>query len=1157
MADRLVIQIDGNSTGLQKALQSAENRLNSFNTRVTNSSRNLTNFINRMKSVNASMAGFNTSLQMITAANARLAEALTVTTNRINTFGNSARRAGASARSAGAGMGSMNIGVRDLIMGMTSLNTLIYTSAFLFGGITKSVIDANSRMEKMTVLLKNISGYNDEATKSLYAKKGNNFIWDMAENAPFKVENISKAFVKLKANGVDPMNGSLKSMVDAISNFGGGSEELERASTAISQMLSKGSVQLEDLKGQLAETGGVPSAIRDMAKAAGFNDTKKGLADFFAAMKKGAVDSATVIPKLFKVWEEKYAGASEKMMNTWDGLMSRMGTAWSRMIVRVTQDQGAGSLFETLKKQFLDLTNFMQSQQGDKFMADLTAGLGRAVVVIADAIKWVYKWREEILSAAEAIAKLWVLSKVTSMIGSLVGGLNTMLGAVRTARTAVIAFKASGDALGLAISLLGENTAAAAVRLGLFTSAGALSFAAVAALAGGIVALGAVIYAFIAYQGQMNDRFKATGTVSLQTNIALKASAEVLRRVKAETEGVTFATEQQRLQHIATAKQQAAGIKVAMAAARANVILARSAYFAAKAQSEKEFQTNYADSMMSGASTAGMGGAAGLGQVAVGNAADKSRGSRNAADSALKKVGAQYQTWKNYDEALKVLMDDIKLTSAMSPVVEAGGGGTGKKDKKKADPLGDLDGQRSQLVSRLMKNAKLKAELADTGDGKAIQIFDDNAEAIEDGFRKQAMAIKSQKELNAAIATQKGLTYGLTTDVRKHNDALKEYAKNQEKLEQLTNTRTDQDLQAEEAIGNLSDVYNNITNQVERYNAKLVAKNELDNKNGSVTELQRQTQATEILAATESYRAELLAKAAQDIHSSSKEIFDGLLTEEQQRQSNFDREMARVQLLIAENAKLKPDGKGTNEKIDAELRGYVDALKLKKRIEDNPFASWAMGIKDVKAGVNDTLVGSLDGFVDQLASGKMAFGDFAKSLIADLMKVIIKAYLAKAILGALGLGGGLAPSGVVSPTAGMQAASMSVIQANPGIFHSGGMVGGKAPATRSVDAGMFKFAKRYHSGGFPGLAPDEVPIIAQKGEGVFTAEQMKALGGGAGGKSSGGNMAPPTINIINQTGSEVSSESAQPRFDGEQMIVDVILKHGSKPGPVRNMMMGR
>jgi len=63
------------------------------------------------------------------------------------------------------------------------------------------------------------------------------------------------------------------------------------------------------------------------------------------------------------------------------------------------------------------------------------------------------------------------------------------------------------------------------------------------------------------------------------------------------------------------------------------------------------------------------------------------------------------------------------------------------------------------------------------------------------------------------------------------------------------------------------------------------------------------------------------------------------------------------------------------------------------------------------------------------------------------------------------------------------------------VMHSGG-IAGAATTMRSVNDNVFAGARRMHTGG---LAGDEVPAILRRGEGVFTREQMAAMGGGRGG----------------------------------------------------------
>lgn len=78
-----------------------------------------------------------------------------------------------------------------------------------------------------------------------------------------------------------------------------------------------------------------------------------------------------------------------------------------------------------------------------------------------------------------------------------------------------------------------------------------------------------------------------------------------------------------------------------------------------------------------------------------------------------------------------------------------------------------------------------------------------------------------------------------------------------------------------------------------------------------------------------------------------------------------------------------------------------------------------------------------------------------------------------------------------------------------GSFHGGGIVG-KEGRTTMIAPTAFDTAPRFHSG----LRPTEYPAILEKGEGVFTREQMKSLAPAKGGQSSSVTVENITINAV-------------------------------------------
>jgi tape measure domain-containing protein len=96
----------------------------------------------------------------------------------------------------------------------------------------------------------------------------------------------------------------------------------------------------------------------------------------------------------------------------------------------------------------------------------------------------------------------------------------------------------------------------------------------------------------------------------------------------------------------------------------------------------------------------------------------------------------------------------------------------------------------------------------------------------------------------------------------------------------------------------------------------------------------------------------------------------------------------------------------------------------------------------------------------------------------------------------------------------------------PAILHAGGNVG-QSTVSRLANPGLFTGAMRFHSGGYPGLAHDEVPAILQRGERVLTAQQQRALGSSSMVAPSASSVFSPTISLTYNAAPNSSQEDQQ------------------------------
>lgn len=129
---------------------------------------------------------------------------------------------------------------------------------------------------------------------------------------------------------------------------------------------------------------------------------------------------------------------------------------------------------------------------------------------------------------------------------------------------------------------------------------------------------------------------------------------------------------------------------------------------------------------------------------------------------------------------------------------------------------------------------------------------------------------------------------------------------------------------------------------------------------------------------------------------------------------------------------------------------------------------------ETQTSIMDQIVSLPTSLADAFASAAVGYSDLSDSLrqlAQQLAFAAIKAMILKYFMGGIfggGMFGGTSLSGLM------------------GSFHTGGIVG-KEGSSRFVS-----LLPKFHSGGLSG---DEQLAVLQKGEGVFTKEQMKAMGG--------------------------------------------------------------
>lgn len=221
----------------------------------------------------------------------------------------------------------------------------------------------------------------------------------------------------------------------------------------------------------------------------------------------------------------------------------------------------------------------------------------------------------------------------------------------------------------------------------------------------------------------------------------------------------------------------------------------------------------------------------------------------------------------------------------------------------------------------------------------------------------------------------------------------------------------------------------------------------------------------------------------------TRTLQEGLLTQGQQREAAYQRELARLDAWADQMRR-----QGAKEvDITREVEARKAALR-QQYAQTNPTAKMMTEWSDLQGKLADGAAqwtDSIAGGLADLAMGTNNFRSILNGILKDMLNMGIKYMLSSmkngkgGAAGAVGKGGGKAGGG------GGGKGILSIFSKGAaGVRHSGGMasVGG---VMRNVSMANFIGAPRFHTGGI--IGKDEVPIIAQRKEGVFTPEQMKSL----------------------------------------------------------------
>ena len=212
--------------------------------------------------------------------------------------------------------------------------------------VTRMSLEAQIELDRLRVSYSSIFG-------DAGAQEQLQVIYDQVNRVGLKYVETAEAAKSFFAAGQgtplqDQLNSIFKAMTDTGAALQLTTDDMNGAFIALGQMMSKGKVQAEELRGQLGER--IPGAFSMAAKAMGM--TTAELDKFMADGKLVAED---LLPALADALRDKYARAAEDAADSLQGSLNRMMTQWQQFKANLVSDGPARFLIEIV-------TNYMESR---------------------------------------------------------------------------------------------------------------------------------------------------------------------------------------------------------------------------------------------------------------------------------------------------------------------------------------------------------------------------------------------------------------------------------------------------------------------------------------------------------------------------------------------------------------------------------------------------------------------------------------------------------------------------------------------------------------------------------------------------------------------------------------------------------------------------
>ncbi|PTY38551.1 hypothetical protein BGP77_11425 [Saccharospirillum sp. MSK14-1] len=275
------------------------------------------------------------------------------------------------------------------------------------GNIATSVLRTGDQFEKLDKQLTALTGSSEKASDAL------DWIKEFTSNTPLQLEQVTEQFAKLKAFGLDPMDGSLQAIVDQNEAVGGSYENLQGIVLAFGQAFSKGKLQAEEMNQLIEKTVPIQSLL---AKTLG-----KSTAEISKMASEGKL-TQDVISRVLQTMGDANSGAAAANMSTMSGYVSNLKDEWTSFLNEIAE----AGILDSVKDSLSGLLSRIQELKRDGTLSKWAQQISNTMVAFGESVKTAGSLLIQFKNQLALLGSLFVSSKVLGGIGAMSGKLGEL-----------------------------------------------------------------------------------------------------------------------------------------------------------------------------------------------------------------------------------------------------------------------------------------------------------------------------------------------------------------------------------------------------------------------------------------------------------------------------------------------------------------------------------------------------------------------------------------------------------------------------------------------------------------------------------------------------------------------------------------------------------